>query len=70
MFIRDAAPVVDEVTTAVEAACLPSGWGGAGLFVRYYRGQDYYNASFLENINRVQFGMTFLQAKFLAFARR
>ena len=69
MFIRDAAPFVDDVTTAVEAACLPSGWGGAGLFVRYYRGQDYYNASFLENINRVQFGVTFLQAKFLAFAR-
>lgn len=70
MFIRDAAPSVDAVTTAVEAACLPGGWGGAGLFVRYYRGQDYYNAAFLENINRLQFGMTFLHGKFLAFARR
>ena len=70
MFVRDAAPVVDDVTLAVEAACLPSRWGGAGLFVRYYRGQDYYNAAFLENISRLQFGLTFLQAKFLAFPKR
>ena len=69
MFIGDAAPSVPGVTTAVETACLPSGWGGAGLFVRYYRGQDYYNASFLENINRLQFGVTFLQARFLAFPK-
>jgi hypothetical protein len=68
-FIRGAASSVDNVFT-VEAACLPAGWGGAGLFVRYYRGQDYYNAAFLENINRLQFGVTFLQAKFLAFTRR
>jgi hypothetical protein len=66
-FIRGAAPSVDDVKTAVEAACLPSGWGGAGLFLRYYRGQDYYNAAFLENISRLQFGITFLQGKFLAF---
>ncbi len=68
MFIRDAAPSVDDATISVEAACLPAGWGGAGLFVRYYRGQDYYNAAFLENINRVQFGVTFLQGRFLTFA--
>jgi hypothetical protein len=70
MFIRDAAPSVDAVSTSLEAACLPAGWGGAGLFVRYYRGQDYYNAAFLQNIHRLQFGLTFLQGKFLAFARR
>jgi hypothetical protein len=69
MFIDGAAESVDDVFT-VEAACLPARWGGAGLFVRYYRGQDYYNAAFLENINRVQFGLTFLQGKFLAFPRR
>jgi hypothetical protein len=66
-FISGAAESVDEVATAIEAACLPARWGGAGLFVRYYRGQDYYNASFLQNINRLQFGVTFLQGKFLAF---
>jgi hypothetical protein len=70
MFIRGAAPSVDNVTTSIEAACLPAGWGGAGLFVRYYRGQNYYNAAFLENINRLQFGVTFLQGKFLAFPKR
>jgi hypothetical protein len=37
--------------------------------VRYHRGQDHYNASFLENINRLQFGVTFLQGKFLGFPR-
>jgi hypothetical protein len=67
MFIHGAAESVDEITTSVEAACLPARWGGAGLFVRYYRGQDYYNASFLQNVNRLQFGLTFLQGKFLAF---
>jgi len=66
-FIYGAADSVDTVTTSVEAACLPGNWGGAGLFVRYYRGQDYYNASFLENINRLQFGVTFMHGRFLAF---
>ena len=70
MFIRGAAPSVNDVATSVEAACLPAGWGGAGLFVRYYRGQDYYNAAFLQNINRLQFGVTFLQGKFLAFPKQ
>jgi hypothetical protein len=65
--IQGAAESVDPVAVAAEAACLPGSWGGAGLFVRYYRGQDYYNASFLENINRVQFGVTFMHGKFLAF---
>ncbi|MCC7180467.1 MAG: hypothetical protein IT177_18960 [Acidobacteria bacterium] len=66
-FIRGAASSVENVVTSAEAACLPGGWGGAGLFVRYYRGQDYYNASFLENINRLQFGVTFMHGKFLGF---
>jgi hypothetical protein len=68
-FIQGAADSVDNVL-AFEAACLPAGWGGAGLFVRYYRGQDYYNAGFLENINRVQFGVTFLQGRFLAWPKQ
>jgi hypothetical protein len=68
LFITGAAPSVDHVASA-EAACLPDRWGGAGVFVRYYRGQDYYNAGFLENIQRLQFGLTFLQAKFLAFRK-
>jgi hypothetical protein len=66
-YINGAPPDVPNVTIATEAACLPARWGGSGLFVRYYRGQDYYNAAFLQSINRVQFGVTFLQGKFLAF---
>jgi hypothetical protein len=69
LFITDAEPSAD-VTTALEAACLPATWGGAGIFLRYYRGQDYYNAAFLEKINRLQFGVTFLHGQFLAFLRR
>jgi hypothetical protein len=68
MFISGGAPSVENVMT-FEAACLPAGWGGTGIFVRYYRGQDYYNAAFLQNISRVQFGLTFLQSRFLAFPR-
>ena len=67
LFINGAAASVDNVAT-IEAACLPANWGGAGIFVRFYRGQDYYNAAFLENIQRLQFGVTFMQGKFLAFA--
>lgn len=51
-----------------EALCLPKGWGGAGLFVRYVDGQDYYNLNFATRIKRLQFGFTFDQAKFLMFA--
>jgi hypothetical protein len=68
--ITGAAASVDTVATSIEAACLPQGWGGAGVFVRYYRGQDYYNAAFLENIHRLQFGLTFLQGRFLGFTRK
>lgn len=66
-YINGAASSVPKLGTTIEASCLPAGWGGSGLFVRYYRGQDYYNASFLNSISRLQFGITFLQAKFLAF---
>jgi hypothetical protein len=68
MFISGGAPSVENVVT-IETACLPAGWGGTGLFVRYYRGQDYYNAAFLQNISRLQFGLTFLQSRFLAFPK-
>jgi hypothetical protein len=67
-YIHGAASAVDPVTVSAEAACMPAGWGGSGVFVRYYRGQDYYNAAFLEHIQRVQVGITFLHGKFLGFA--
>lgn len=53
---------------AAEAFCLPKGWGGSGLFVRYVDGQDYYNVNFSQRIRRLQFGVTFDQMKFLMFA--
>lgn len=66
-YIRDAPPAVPDVTTIVEGSCLPRTWGGAGLFVRFYRGQDYYNLGFAERIMRLQVGVTLQRATFLAF---
>lgn len=58
---------VPHLTGQVEGACFPSGWGGSGLFVRYYHGQDYYNLGFDESISRLQFGFTLQQERFLSF---
>jgi hypothetical protein len=66
-YIPNGPPAVSNVRAIAEAACLPSGWGGTGVFVRYYRGQDYYNVNFLREIHRLQFGLTFHQARFLMF---
>jgi hypothetical protein len=64
----DGAPTgVPAVTAIVEGNCLPRRWGGTGLFVRFYRGQDYYNLGFAEEITRLQFGVTLQRATFLAF---
>jgi hypothetical protein len=45
-YIYDAPVGVPAFTTKAETACLPRSWGGTGLFVRFYRGQDYYNLGF------------------------
>ena len=66
-YIGDAAPDVPSVITAAEGFCLPKGWGGAGLFVRYYYGQDYYNLAFNESISRLQFGFVLQKDSFLGF---
>lgn len=50
-----------------ESSCLPRSWGGAGLFVRLYSGQDYYNLGFAESITRLQFGVALQPATFLSF---
>jgi hypothetical protein len=54
----------------VEASCFPWLNGGWGLLVRWYAGQDYYNIGFLDDINRLQVGLTFNQADFFRFRRR
>ena len=54
-------PDVPDVITQIEGTCFPARWGGSGLFVRYYHGQDYYNLGFAETITRLQFGVTLQQ---------
>ena len=60
-------PDVSNVITQLEGACHPRNSGGAGVFVRFYRGQDYYNLGFAESITRVMFGMTLQKEHFLSF---
>jgi hypothetical protein len=69
-YIRDAPVGVPSTTTRADAACFPAGWGGAGLFVRFYRGQDYYNLGFAEGITRLQVGFTLQRDTFLSFRIR
>lgn len=66
-YIHDAPTGVSDVTTRAEVMLLPRKWGGAGLFARFHHGQDYYNLAFFRNVTRLQFGIAFNQAKFLAF---
>jgi hypothetical protein len=60
-------PDVPALITQVEGDCFPRGWGGAGLFVRFYHGQDYYNLGFAEEMTRLQFGVTLRRDQFLTF---
>ncbi len=46
-------------TLSVEAAALPRWGAGFGGFVRYVRGQDYYNSLFLQHVGLVQLGLLF-----------
>lgn len=57
-------------TGRLQASCFPWNNGGWGFFARWYAGQDYYNVGFLDDINRLQVGMTFNQAEFFKFRRR
>jgi len=60
-------PDVSNLITQLEGACHPRNWGGAGVFVRFYHGQDYYNLGFAESITRVMFGMALQKEGFLSF---
>ena len=66
-YIHETPADLPAVKTMAEALCLPRRWGGAGLFVRFYHGQDYYNLGFAESITRLQFGFTLQRATFLSF---
>ena len=60
---------VTEWSTSAQASCFPFTGGGWGFFVRFYRGQDYYNLGFLDEISRVHIGATFNQGGFFSFRR-
>jgi hypothetical protein len=60
-------PEASSAAITLEAACFPTQRGGWGVFVRYYRGQDYYNIRYLNDINRLHVGFTFNQSGFFRF---
>jgi hypothetical protein len=60
---------VTEWSTSAQASCFPFRRGGWGFFARYYRGQDYYNSGFLDEISRLHIGATFNQSGFFSFRR-
>jgi hypothetical protein len=65
--------VVETVTSwshAFQVSCFPAVKGGWGYFARLYRGQDYYNIGFLDEITRLHVGATFNQSDFFRFRRR
>jgi hypothetical protein len=55
---------------SIQASCFPWVNGGWGFFARWYAGQDYYNVGFLDDINRLQAGLTFNQGEFFRFRKR
>lgn len=63
-------PRVPSLIAKLEAAALPRRWGGAGIFIRYSGGQDYYNLGFNESIHRLQAGFALQRDTFLSFASR
>jgi hypothetical protein len=65
--------VIDDSLQAsgyAQVSCFPWDNGGWGFFARWYAGQDYYNVGFLDDINRLQVGLTFNQADFFRFRKR
>ena len=54
----------------VQLSCFPWDNGGWGFFARLYTGQDYYNVGFLDDVTRLQFGLTFNQTGFFRFRKR
>lgn len=64
------APGLPRFIAKLDVTALPRRWGGAGVFVRYYRGQDYYNLAFSESIHCVTFGFALQRDTFLSFAPR
>jgi hypothetical protein len=68
-YIPEAPSTVPKVATTIRAACVFSESGGWGVVAGYYRGQDYYNLNFLQNISAFRLGLTYEQDGFLRFTR-
>ncbi len=66
-YITDSPAGIPSFITRIEGSCFPRRWGGAGIFVTYYHGQDYYNLGFAEKVSRLQFGITMQREQFLSF---
>jgi len=64
-----AATDADSPTAILQVSCYAAPNGGWGFFVRFYSGQDYYNAAFFDYIRRLHVGMTFNQSAFFRFRR-
>ena len=64
-------PTVARWSFSPEVAWFPWSQVGVGLFARLYRGRDYYNIRFADNVpHRFQFGVEFEQDGFLKFKPR
>jgi hypothetical protein len=68
-YIFGAPSTVSNWALTGQVSCFPTPAGGWGVFVRYYRGQDYYNMSFLNQIQRWEVGATYNQDGFFRFRR-
>jgi hypothetical protein len=66
-YIADASSTVPPVATTIRGACIFRDSGGWGVLLRFYRGQDYYNINFLQDIARFNIGLTYEQEGFLRF---
>jgi hypothetical protein len=67
-YIHDAPEGVPRVTVSASPEFTFDSVGGWGFFLRYYRGQDYYNLGFLSRLHEVAVGIVFDAGKFAQFA--
>jgi hypothetical protein len=66
-YIPGAPSIVPKIATTIRGACVFSESGGWGVVLGYFRGQDYYNLNFLQDISTFRIGLTYEQDGFLRF---
>jgi hypothetical protein len=67
-YLRTVAPHLSPWTFSAELSRTLQRLGGWGLFLRYYRGMDYYNLGFLDDTRYVHLGLVFDAARSDEFA--